>query len=56
MLSRHLYDATEIFRSLQQQKMQCFVKLGFYLLSFFYCNLPLLKKDLYRMIYALVDK
>ena len=33
---RHLYDATEIFRTLPQHKRESFVKLGFYMLSFFY--------------------
>jgi len=32
----HMYDATEIFRSLSGHKKESFVKLGFYLLSFFY--------------------
>ncbi|KAI8915870.1 cornichon [Gorgonomyces haynaldii] len=43
---KHMYDATEIFRTLPDQKKEAFVKLGFYLLSFFYF--------LYRMIDALV--
>jgi hypothetical protein len=30
----HMYDATEIFRTLGQHKKECFLKLGFYLLSF----------------------
>lgn len=42
----HMYDATEIFRSLGGHKKETFIKLGFYLLSFFYylyrCVLPLL--------------
>jgi protein cornichon len=41
------YDATEIFRTLPDQKKECFVKLGFYLILFFYY--------LYRMIDALVS-
>lgn len=32
----HMYDATEIFRSLGGHKQETFIKLGFYLLSFFY--------------------
>ena len=32
----HMYDATEIFRSLSGHKKESFIKLGFYLLSFFY--------------------
>jgi hypothetical protein len=31
-----MYDATEIFRTLGQHKKECFAKLGFYLISFFY--------------------
>ncbi|KAM0792731.1 hypothetical protein ACM66B_002508 [Microbotryomycetes sp. NB124-2] len=42
----HMYDATEIFRTLGQHKKESFFKLGFYLLFFFYA--------LYRMILALV--
>ncbi|KZO96137.1 cornichon [Calocera viscosa TUFC12733] len=43
----HMYDATEIFRTLSGHKRECFFKLGFYLLSFFYY--------LYRMILALIQ-
>ncbi len=32
----HMYDATEIFRTLGGHKKESFIKLGFYLLSFFY--------------------
>lgn len=32
----HMYDATEIFRTLSVHKKECFIKLGFYLVSFFY--------------------
>lgn len=32
----HMYDATEIFRTLSSHKKESFFKLGFYLLSFFY--------------------
>lgn len=32
----HMYDATEIFRTLSSHKKESFIKLGFYLLSFFY--------------------
>ncbi|CAH7686585.1 cornichon [Phakopsora pachyrhizi] len=42
----HMYDATEIFRTLEKHKKESFFKLGFYLLTFFYY--------LYRMIHALV--
>ncbi|KAF5326149.1 hypothetical protein D9611_000300 [Ephemerocybe angulata] len=42
----HMYDATEIFRTLGRHKKETFFKLGFYLLSFFYY--------LYRMIVALI--
>ncbi|KIY50289.1 cornichon [Fistulina hepatica ATCC 64428] len=42
----HMYDATEIFRTLPGHKKESFMKLGFYLLSFFYY--------LYRMIVALI--
>ncbi|EIN06721.1 ER to Golgi transport-like protein [Punctularia strigosozonata HHB-11173 SS5] len=46
MQKSHMYDATEIFRSLSTHKKESFIKLGFYLLSFFYY--------LYRMIVALI--
>ncbi|KAG2195147.1 hypothetical protein INT47_006596 [Mucor saturninus] len=46
MKGRHMYDATEIFRTLSQHKKECFIKLGFYLICFFYF--------LYRMIVALI--
>ncbi|PWN19109.1 cornichon, partial [Microstroma glucosiphilum] len=36
MNKNHLLDATEIFRTLSGHKKECFFKLGFYLLSFFY--------------------
>ncbi|KAM6502498.1 ER-derived vesicles protein ERV14 [Amanita muscaria] len=42
----HMYDATEIFRALPAHKKESFIKLGFFLLSFFYY--------LYRMIVALI--
>ena len=32
----HMYDATEIFRTLPTHKKESFIKLGFYLVSFFY--------------------
>ncbi|CAI2166342.1 1724_t:CDS:2 [Funneliformis geosporum] len=47
-VNRHMYDATEIFRTIGQHKTECFAKLGFYLISFFYY--------LYRMIVALIDE
>ena len=31
-----MYDATEIFRTLPQHKKESFIKLGFYLVTFFY--------------------
>lgn len=46
MNKNHMLDATEIFRTLSQHKKECFYKLGFYLISFFYY--------LYRMILALI--
>ncbi|KAG9090977.1 COPII-coated vesicle protein [Ceratobasidium sp. UAMH 11750] len=46
--NNHTYDATEIFRTLSQHKKESFIKLGFYLLSFFYY--------LYRMILALISE
>lgn len=36
MDQKHLYDPTEIFRTLPTHKKECFIKLGFYLLCFFY--------------------
>lgn len=35
-LSNHMYDATEIFRTLPAHKKEAFIKLGFYLVTFFY--------------------
>ena len=46
MSQSHIYDATEIFRTLPQHKKESFIKLGFYLISFFYY--------LYRYIRALL--
>ncbi|KAI0079308.1 putative ERV14-ER-derived vesicle [Panus rudis PR-1116 ss-1] len=43
----HVFDATEIFRTLERHKNEVFIKIGFYLLCFFYY--------LYRMIVALVS-
>ncbi|KIO17822.1 hypothetical protein M407DRAFT_243889 [Tulasnella calospora MUT 4182] len=48
MNKNHMYDATEIFRTLGGHKKECFIKLGFYLVSFFYY--------LYRMIVALISE
>lgn len=31
-----MYDATEIFRTLGKEKKESFIKLGFYLVTFFY--------------------
>lgn len=42
-----MYDATEIFRTLPNHKKESFIKLGFYLLSFFYY--------LYRCVCLYVD-
>ena len=47
MNKNHMYDATEIFRTLSGHKKESFIKLGFYLVSFFYY--------LYRMILALIS-
>jgi len=44
--NHHLYDATEVFRTLPGHKRESFVKLGFYLISFFYY--------LYRLVLALI--
>lgn len=33
---KHLYDATEIFRTLPQHKKECFFKVSFYLFTFFF--------------------
>ncbi|KAG1142288.1 hypothetical protein G6F37_007331 [Rhizopus arrhizus] len=46
MNGHHMYDATEIFRTLPQHKKESFMKVGFYLICFFYF--------LYRMICALI--
>ncbi|KAI0090778.1 putative ER to Golgi transport-related protein [Irpex rosettiformis] len=45
-LSNHMYDATEIFRTLPAHKKEAFIKLGFYLVTFFYY--------LFRMIAVLI--
>ncbi|KAI8885963.1 cornichon [Backusella circina FSU 941] len=47
MDNAHMYDATEIFRTLSKHKRESFIKLGFYVLCFFFY--------VYRMIVALVD-
>jgi len=41
-----MYDATEIFRTLSGHKKESFIKLGFYLVSFFYY--------LYRCVWLIV--
>ncbi|KAI8360856.1 cornichon [Choanephora cucurbitarum] len=46
MNNQHMYDATEIFRTLSKHKKESFIKLAFYALCFFYY--------LYRMIVALI--
>ncbi|KAI9337685.1 putative ER to Golgi transport-related protein [Zopfochytrium polystomum] len=58
--NRHMYDATEIFRTLATHKKECFFKLAFYLLSFFFwlflrllCWAP--ASDLYCMILGLLQ-
>lgn len=43
----HMYDATEIFRTLSKHKKESFIKLGFYAVCFFYY--------VYRMVVALVS-
>ncbi|KAI9254235.1 ER-derived vesicles protein ERV14 [Sporodiniella umbellata] len=43
---RHMYDATEVFRTLSKHKKESFIKLGFYVVCFFYY--------VYRMVVALV--
>lgn len=43
-----LLDATEIFRTLSKHKRESFLKLGFYLLMFFFY--------LYRMIMCLIEE
>ncbi|OMJ11944.1 ER-derived vesicles protein ERV14 [Smittium culicis] len=45
--NRQFYDATEVFRTLPRHKRENFIKVGFYLLSFFYY--------LYSMIVCLVS-
>ncbi|KAI8976049.1 cornichon [Pilobolus umbonatus] len=44
---QHMFDATEIFRTLSKHKKESFIKLGFYAGCFFYY--------LYRMIVALIS-
>ncbi|KAJ1988999.1 hypothetical protein EDC05_004980 [Coemansia umbellata] len=46
--NRQFYDATEVFRTLSKHKRENFVKVGFYLLCFFYY--------LYSMIVTLVNE
>ncbi|KAJ1727229.1 hypothetical protein LPJ61_004687 [Coemansia biformis] len=46
--NRQFYDATEVFRTLSKHKKENFVKVAFYLLSFFYY--------LYSMIITLVNE
>ncbi|CAO3636500.1 unnamed protein product [Mucor hiemalis] len=46
MNNAHMYDATEIFRTLSKHKKESLFKLGFYACCFFYY--------LYRMIVALI--
>jgi Cornichon protein len=62
-----MYDATEIFRTLSGHKKESFIKLGFYLLSFFYYlyryvtismlwAVGLTERFLFRMIVALISE
>ena len=61
-----MYDATEIFRTLSGHKKESFIKLGFYLLSFFYYlyryvsptfgSTPRLMPSSRRMIAALISE
>ncbi|TIA91282.1 hypothetical protein E3P99_01146 [Wallemia hederae] len=44
--NNYFYDATEIFRTLSSHKKQSFIKLGFYLICFFFY--------LYKLIVALI--
>lgn len=46
MKQTHMYDATEIFRTMGKQKNEIFFKLGFYLLSFFYYLYRYVQHDL----------
>ncbi|KAJ2723473.1 hypothetical protein GGI07_002596 [Coemansia sp. Benny D115] len=46
--SRQAYDATEVFRTLPRHKRENFVKVGFYLVCFFYY--------MYSMIITLVNE
>ncbi|KAG2203616.1 cornichon [Mucor mucedo] len=46
MNNTHMYDATEIFRTLSKHKKESFIKLGFYAITFFFY--------LYCMIVALI--
>lgn len=45
--NKHLFDATEIFRTVGVHKIESFVKMIFYLLSFFYF--------IYKLVVSLVD-
>jgi Cornichon protein len=62
-----MYDATEIFRTLSGHKKESFIKLGFYLLSFFYYlyryvtvsvlhAVTLIERFSFRMIVALISE
>ncbi|RUP43223.1 cornichon [Jimgerdemannia flammicorona] len=58
--NRHMYDATEIFRTLSQHKKECFIKLAFYLLRELHVHTHVIPHRqcfffyLYRMIVALI--
>lgn len=44
----HMLDATEIFRTLGQHKKETFIRLGFYLVFFFF--------SLYRQVHLLLSR
>jgi len=50
----YLLDATEIFRTLMSHKKESFIKLGFYLLTFFFYLYRYVPPTYRRMIMALV--
>ncbi|KAF8266008.1 cornichon [Lactarius quietus] len=45
----HMYDVTEIFRTLSGHKKECFAKLCFYLLSFFYYLIRMVVSLIYEI-------
>ena len=44
--NNYTYDATEIFRSMPEKKQECFIKMGFYLMMFFYYLYRILRFNL----------